>query len=200
MIEGPFPGEVGDRRIYWRSFYREMVGGPLLVLAAIATFLSIYAASGPAPYFLAALFAVGVWIIVMGWWGTGAVITLVLRARQRDLGTGWGIITAPALLLTTAFVIAAGLPSRTAFLIARPAMERIAQTQLKSPDGTESTTDVNVYGTCRFSHEGNAVKIQVDGTGFIDSSGFVYSPAGSPRVSGRATLIGGPWYRWSLRF
>jgi len=202
MIEGPCTraDDSVRRRIYWRRFFRDLVGGPLVVIAAMAMLLSLYAASGPSPYFFAELLAVGAWVIAIGWWGIGVITMLALRARRRRVRVGWGLVAAPVLLIATVLLVAADLPLRTAFLIARPAMEQIAQAQLKSPDGTELTTDVNVYGTCRFSHDGDAVTIEVEGAGFMDLWGFVYCPVGSPHTAGRATSIGGPWYRWYLRF
>ena len=110
-----------------------------------------------------------------------------------------GPLTVFAVMLTI-IVSAAGLPSQVAFHIARRSMEQIAVAQLQSPAGATVWADVNIYGSCRFSHESNAVTIAVTDAGFIDSWGFVYCPAGKPALSGRTTPLGGPWYSWYLRF
>lgn len=111
-------------------------------------------------------------LLILG--GIWLVLALVGWFRYRALR--WSTV-APALVLLTAALVAAAVPSRVAFAVSKDALLTAAH---ECPDSFE-TRRIGLYTVWQTLPVENGCLFFVEG-GLIDSIGLAYLPGGAPRL------------------
>jgi hypothetical protein len=137
------------------------------------------------------------WGALGGYW--------VARLLARFLIVGWRRFTtrpslpfviAPLLFVLTAALVLFGVAGRMRFEASRTAMEELVSDVLNG-ENVPATTRVGLYRVTDVERVPDGVRFLVEGTGFIDRYGFIYSPDGHPKKRGvfrRYWHMDGPWW------
>ncbi|PPJ20146.1 DUF1109 domain-containing protein [Nocardia nova] len=123
-----------------------------------------------------------------------AIRTLYLLGRDRRWS--WWVLPVPLTVLAAGLMVI--LAPRTTFDETRPEFERVARELLAGPDTVRSDVEVGRFDIAyaRVGPAGEVYFVEAGGLGLDASSGWVYSPKGSPAGFDdfSATHLGGPWY------
>ncbi|MEU2037443.1 DUF1109 domain-containing protein [Nocardia niwae] len=122
-----------------------------------------------------------------------------LRVVGRDRTWAWWIAAAPAVILAVAGT--ATLLPRPSFEKTSPQFERVALDLLASPEPSRSHFEIGRFDIsyARKDPDGTVYFIEGGGLGLTVSSGWAYSPHGTPVGFDdfTATHLGGPWYAFT---
>ncbi|MER7454270.1 DUF1109 domain-containing protein [Nocardia beijingensis] len=126
-----------------------------------------------------------------------AVRTLYVVGRDRTWS--WWIAAAPALILAVAGTIS--LLPHPSFEDTRPQFEQVALDLLASSEPSRSHVEIGRFDISyvRKDLDGTVYFVEDGGLGFTVSSGWAYSPHGTPVGFDdfTATHLGGPWYEFT---
>lgn len=126
-----------------------------------------------------------------------AVRTLYVVGRDRTWS--WWIAAAPALILAVAGTIS--LLAHPSFEDTRPQFEQVALDLLASSEPSRSHVEIGRFDLSyvRKDPDGTVYFIEDGGLGLTVSSGWAYSPHGTPVGFDdfTATHLGGPWYEFT---
>ncbi|WP_063018702.1 DUF1109 family protein [Nocardia niwae] len=122
-----------------------------------------------------------------------------LRVVGRDRTWAWWIAAAPAMILAVAGT--ATLLPRPSFEKTSPQFERVALDLLASSEPSRSHFEIGRFDIsyARKDPDGTVYFIEGGGLGLTVSSGWAYSPHGTPVGFDdfTATHLGGPWYAFT---
>ncbi|MEU6830299.1 DUF1109 domain-containing protein [Nocardia beijingensis] len=140
--------------------------------------------------------AAAVLVLLIG----GAVWAIrTLYVVGRDRRWSWWIAAAPALILAVAGTIS--LLPRPSFEDTRPQFEQVALDLLASSEPSRSHVEIGRFDIsyARKDPDGTVYFIEDGGLGLTVSSGWAYSPHGTPVGFDdfTATHLGGPWYEFT---
>jgi hypothetical protein len=114
-----------------------------------------------------------------------------LRGDLRGLAR-WAAV--PTIVVVVAFLVSTGTPMRAGLHLAKPAMTEFAADRDARKPGW-----VGPYAVERAERlENGGARFMIKYSGFLDGSGFVYSPGGPPpRIhDDYYEHLHGPWYSW----
>ncbi|WP_245562676.1 DUF1109 domain-containing protein [Nocardia araoensis] len=122
-----------------------------------------------------------------------------LHAVGRDRTRSWWMAAAPALILAVAGTVT--LLPRPSFEATRPQFEQVALDLLASSEPSRSQFEIGRFDIsyARKDPDGTVYFIEGGGLGLTVSSGWAYSPHGTPVGFDdfTATHLGGPWYEFT---
>ncbi|GAB3256763.1 hypothetical protein [Kineosporia babensis] len=171
-------------------------GWIFLSLTLVNAALTVVAYAAPGTFFLLWLAAAVGWLVLGAVFVIKAGLTLVFAGwKWKHL---WRWLAVPLVVLTLGLVVTTGLPLRAGLATAQPAMmDFVSDPQAPAP---EKAGVFQVLSAER-SPDGTARFMLAD-TGFIDGTGFAYSPYRAPQNSSEELYehITGPWYAWTQRF
>ncbi len=126
-----------------------------------------------------------------------AIRTLYFVGRDRR--RSWWVLAAPAIVI--AAVAGALLFPPPSFDDLRPDFERVALDVLAGPDQSRSEVEIGGFDFyyVRKDAVGDVYFVEAGGLGLSTSSGWAYSPDGTPAGFDdfSATHLGGPWYEFT---
>ncbi|BCN78916.1 hypothetical protein RE0346_25760 [Prescottella equi] len=126
-----------------------------------------------------------------------AIRTLYFVGRDRR--RSWWVLAAPAIVI--AAVACARLFPPPSFDDLRPDFERVALEVLASPDPSRQDVEIGRFDFhyVRKDAGGAVYFVDAGGLGISTSSGWAYSPDGTPAGFDdfSATHLGGPWYEFT---
>ncbi|WP_345718554.1 hypothetical protein [Kineosporia mesophila] len=169
-------------------------GRVFLTLVAADAVLTLWAFTAPGVWFRPWLVAASGWLVLGALWAMRAGSAFRrnggVSAWSRD---AWRWLAVPLVAIAVTAMVEAGLPLRVALITAEPAMKRFAD----DPQAAEPS-HVGVYPLSWVDRRaGGGAEFLLDGAGFFDEYGIVYSPTSLPRSNGsnsRYEHITGPWY------
>ncbi|NEW38680.1 DUF1109 domain-containing protein [Nocardia cyriacigeorgica] len=139
--------------------------------------------------------AAALWLFICG--AVWAIRTLYVVGRGRTWS--WWIAAAPAMILAVAGTVV--LLPRPSFDDTRPQFERVALDLLVSSETSRSHLDIGRFDISyvRKDPDGAVYFIDGGGLGLTVSSGWAYSPHGTPVGFDdfTATHLDGPWYEFT---
>lgn len=192
---GASPREVG--RV--RALLRRPLGVPMAVLVTVSALITLWAFSlpgGPSMSFFVMLMLA--WLALGAYW----VIRLIGAAFAGGLGSirsQWIWWVAPAVLVViTASLLVTSAPLLVRFNMSQSSMERFAQEVIGS-SRVPKPDRVGLFPVTRVQRFEGGMRFLVKGGGFLDPSGFAYSPDGRPpNLGGEDNYVHleGPWYLW----
>lgn len=173
--------------------------GPIfLTLLGALALLTCWAVSAPAGYFLLLLAAALAWCALAAIWGIWLLLALARRPGRDGLRRRWRQwLFAPVVAVFVAGNVALDAPLRMRHALSEPALRAAAEALIRGESVDPGRHGLYVL-TATEPLPGRAARFQVRGTGFLETSGFAYSPAGPPpaRGSDRYEHLTGPWYTW----
>jgi hypothetical protein len=105
------------------------------------------------------------------------------------------------IVVGAAVLIGIDAPVRARFEASRPAFDQVAAEVMAG--GATAPRTIGLYDIDRLERTPDGVRFVVEGSGFIDASGFAYAPDGDPRQPDSDDIyrpLGGGWFRWILVF
>jgi hypothetical protein len=169
------------------------------VVLGLTVALTLLSVAAPGTYFQPLMAATLLWL------GLGlayllklglAVVFALVQADGAGLRRYWPRwLAVPVIVGATAALVLAAAPVRLGLLLAAPAMTEFAQDASAPAPGW-----VGPYALDQAEHlPGGGARFLIAGTGFLDPSGFAYSPDGPPPVLGEDSYqhLSGPWYQWT---
>lgn len=173
-------------------------GWLILSVTGVAAAIALEASSrdGGVAWFVAMV----AWVSVFTVW---LVRLLFLAAPQARMSSRWRLRWAlPMLILVGAAVlITVGTPVWLRFEASRPAFDQMVAEVMAG--GSTDRQSVGLYDIDVLERTRDGVRLLVEGSGFIDASGFAYAPDGDPTQPGSDDIyrpLGGGWYRWIVVF
>jgi hypothetical protein len=183
-----------------RGVSRRWLAGPprwlFGLIAAGNAVLTMMACSAPGFYFLAMIATVSVWVVLALVFIIRFGLALALGGCWREMRAAWlRWIAVPVLVVLTGALAVAEAPMRANLELAKPAMREYAENP-----GPTGPARAGLYVIEQAEPlPGGGARFILQGTGFLDATGFVYSPSGSPPRIGEDYYrhLGGPWYAWA---
>jgi hypothetical protein len=161
--------------------------------------ISVYAVSPPGGLFDFVLFAIGAWVVLIGVFGVRLIVSLALadeRPTRRAIAL-WFVF--PVVLVASFAVAASGAPGRLGLAAAKGDMLAFA----RDPDATDPKR-VGPYRVLVAERlPGAGAQFSLEDTGFLDVTGWAYSPGGAPRSVPHEityTHVAGDWYEFVQTF
>jgi hypothetical protein len=146
------------------------------------------------------------WLILMVCWGglaafwvIGLPATIIWRRALPAKGTWRHWLVIPALAATVVGFWFSSAPLYARFLVSRLVMNDLGAEVLASPGRAAPPNQrLGLYWAKDIERVRGAVRFHVASSGFGNSVGFAYSPAGEPPQLGEDTYwhLEGPWYVW----
>ena len=162
---------------------------------ALFTLWAFSAPASPAMgRFISLMFA---WFALGGYWFLRFAALLVTGGfRGFASHVGWWV-TPPVIVIATGALIVFSVPQLARFNLSQGAMESFAEEVMKGPV-TSHPDRVGLYSIKRVDRFKGGMRFLVRGAGFLDDSGFAFSPSGKPPNLGEDLYyhLEGPWYLW----
>ncbi|MDI6104763.1 hypothetical protein QLQ12_39850 [Actinoplanes sp. NEAU-A12] len=169
-------------------------GWALLLLTAVTIGLTLIAWAVPGGWWRAQLAAGAAWGVLGLLWAVRLGFGLVLaRAEVRRRWPRWAVV--PLAVAVTAALLATRTPIRIGVVLAGDDMRTFAQRP-----GSPQPQRVGPYRVAAAEHlPGGGARFLLRDSGFLDPSGFAFSPVGPPPMLGEDmyTPLGGGWYVWT---
>jgi hypothetical protein len=105
------------------------------------------------------------------------------------------------ILVGAAFLISLGAPVRVRFEASRAAFDQVVAEVMAG--GSTDPRSIGLYDIDALERTPDGIRFLVEGSGFIDASGFAYAPDGDPTRLDSDDIyrpLGGGWYRWIAVF
>jgi hypothetical protein len=176
---------------------RRLAGTPgwaLGLLTAATVGLTLIAWAVPGGWWRAQLAAGAAWVVLGLLWAIRLGFGLVLgRAQVRRRWWRWAVV--PLAVAVTAALLVTRAPVRIGVVLAGDDMRTFAQRP-----GSPPPQRVGPYQVASAEHlPGGGARFLLRDSGFLDPSGFAFSPTGPPPVLGEDTYtpLGGGWYVWT---
>jgi hypothetical protein len=194
ITDEPAPGTARGR---W------LVGPPRWIFGAalLATIaLTFYAVAPPGGIFDLAMTALCAWVALCVTFVVRLIVALVNegeRRRFRRRALLW--LAFPVILVANFAATSAGVPGHIALELAKGDM--VAYARDPAAPEPDRVGPYEILRADRLPNDG--ARFQLKGTGFLDSTGWAYSPAGAPPSvvdDITYTSIGNGWYTFVRRF
>lgn len=167
-------------------------GAALLLTVAV----SVYAVSAPGALFDLVLVALGGWMLLIGVFGVRLVVSAAIAAERRRIRSMLPLwLVFPVVLVASFMVTSSALPARLGLAAAKGDM--LAYARDKAADEPDRVGPYKVLSAVRLP--GDGARFTLKGTGFLDTTGWAYSPGGAPRSvpdDVTYTRISGDWYEF----
>lgn len=178
---------------------RRWFGGPprrvFGTVAGVNAVLTMVVNSVPDGFFLLWLLTYKVWLGLLLAYAARLSLALATGGGLRGVLRDWARWAAvPVVAAAALFLVSTGAPMRAGLHLAKPAMTGFAKDRDVPAPGR-----VGPYPVERAERiEGGGARFMIKYAGFLDSSGFVYSPGGPPpRIrEDYYEHLHGPWYAW----
>lgn len=189
------PREVG--RV--RALLRKPLGIPMAVLVTLSALITLWAFSVPGGP------SMGLFVILMlGWFALGGYWLLRVIAalsaggfqRVRSQWLWWAL--PPAVVAVTAGLLVLSVPLLLRFNLSQTSMDGFAR-EVIGGSSVPRPDRVGLFPVGRVQRFNGGMRFLVKGGGFLDPSGFAYSPEGRPpNIGGEDNYVHleGPWYLW----
>ncbi|HYZ78179.1 MAG TPA: hypothetical protein VE596_12480 [Gaiellaceae bacterium] len=166
----------------------------LLGALVAATF---YAESAPDGYFFLLLGVAVAWLLVLTVWLVSIGARALVRRSLFALGPPDFVV--PALVPLVGALLYIHVPLHVHYRLSRPAMNSAAKRVVAHPEEARSIRRIGLWPTSRVEKIPGGMRFLVSGSGFLDATGFAYSPKGEPASVGGEDAyehLDGPWYVW----
>jgi hypothetical protein len=167
----------------------------MLVLSVV----TLWTFSVPGTYFLVLMLLPWAWLAVAAVWLLSAAGWMGHVGFRRAIRSGWlatGVLVGVGTILAVVFA----LPLHARFELSRPSLDALT-VEMSQPDAPEMTEQraVGLFDAEWVEPFDGGYRFLVRGTGFLDPTGFAYSPSGPPPNIGgedRYYWFSGPWWIW----
>jgi len=183
-----------------RGSTRRWLSGPprrvFVVVVAVNALLTVAVNAVPEGVFLLWLLTYYVWIALALAFTARLALSLATGGGLRGVLRAWARWAAvPAAVAALLVLVTTGAPMQAGLHLAQPAMTEFAENRDATKPGW-----VGPYPVERAERlDGGGARFLIRFSGFLDSTGFVYSPGGPPpRIrEDYYEHLHGPWYSWA---
>ncbi|MFB9878059.1 hypothetical protein ACFFMN_08955 [Planobispora siamensis] len=181
---------------------RALIGPPgrwLLPLSALTGLLLLYSVSAPGGYFGLALLGGILALTLAVVWIPRFVVGLARADGRPGLRRHWVRWAAvPLMAAVVAGLGSAGVPQDVRFALSRASMEQVAHAVSTGAEPEGGGRQIGLFSVSSVVRTGGGVSFGLRDTGFLDTHGFAWFPAGAPPQEPETSYehLEGPWYEW----
>ncbi|GGT40732.1 hypothetical protein ACFFV7_40095 [Nonomuraea spiralis] len=172
-----------------------------IVPAVVAALATVWATSVPGWYLMWLALITNAWVFIGLIWLLTLGRMLFRREPLARLRREWPVWSLPPLIvLLVCGLLYVGAPLEARFALSRPALDGRARAISHGAPLPADDEWIGLFPVGRAERIPGGVRFAIDGTGFLGTTGFAWSPEVEPPEPEGEELYEhwhGPWYLWS---